>query len=81
MYRITRDARYAERARDEMLALAAMYNWNPSHFLDTAAVTGAMAIGYDWTFETLKDEDRATIRNAIVSARVIWIGRPEGRAQ
>ena len=52
--------------RDEMLAAAGFDDWNPSHFLDVAEMTAAMAIGYDWLFDTLSPDDRATIRDAIV---------------
>ena len=66
LYRLTGDARYAERARREMLAVCAFQDWHPPHFLDTAEMTNAVAIGYDWTYDRLSAEDRATIRNAIV---------------
>jgi hypothetical protein len=29
---LTRDEKYANRAREEMLAAAAFVDWNPSHF-------------------------------------------------
>ncbi len=66
MYRMTGDRRFADRARDEMLAVAAFKDWNPSHFLDVAEMTAAMGIGYDWFFDTLKPDERAHIRTAIV---------------
>lgn len=66
LYRLTGDARYAERARREMLAVAAFGDWHPPHFLDAAEMTNAVAIGYDWIFNTLSPQDRATIETAIV---------------
>src|SRR5688572_21566260 len=66
VYRLTGEARYGERARVEMLACAAFRDWNPSHFLDTAEMTAALGIGYDWFYGGLTDEERATIRGAIV---------------
>jgi hypothetical protein len=66
LYRMDGDKRFADRARDEMLAIARFYDWNPSHFLDTAEMTAAMALGYDWLFDTLSPEDRAIIGAAIV---------------
>ena len=41
-------------------------DWNPSHFLDTAEMTHAFAIGYDWLYPALSPEDRAWMRTAIV---------------
>lgn len=65
-YRLEGDRRYAERAIEEMLAAARFPNWNPSHFLDTAEMTHALAVGYDWLFEVLTTEQRQTIREAIL---------------
>lgn len=66
LYRLDGDKRYAQRAEKEMLAAAAFPDWNPKHFLDTAEMTHALAIGYDWLYDVLSPESRATIRKAIV---------------
>lgn len=66
VYQLTGDKRFLDRAREEMLAAAAFPDWNPSHFLDVAEMTNAMAIGYDWLYNDLADADRQTIRRAIV---------------
>ena len=66
LYRLGGDKRFAERARKEMLTAAAFQDWNPRHFLDVAEMTCALAIGYDWLFDFLSAEDRATIRTAII---------------
>jgi hypothetical protein len=66
LYRLTGEEKYATRCRQEMLAAAAFADWNPSHFLDTAEMTNALAIGYDWIWPALSDADRATIRTAMV---------------
>lgn len=65
-YRMTGDEKYARRAIDEMLAAAAFDDWNPSHFLDTAEMTFALAIGYDWCYPVLSDGEKTVIRNAII---------------
>src|SRR3954469_19635295 len=66
LYRMDGDKRYADRAREEMLSIARFGSWNPDHFLDTAEMTAAVSIGYDWLYDALSPEDRATIRAAIV---------------
>ncbi|GAB4131067.1 heparinase II/III domain-containing protein [Thermopirellula anaerolimosa] len=66
LYRLTGDKKYADRAVVEMRTAAAFPDWNPSHFLDTAEMTHALAIGYDWLYEILSPEDRQAIRTAIV---------------
>lgn len=65
-YRLTGDKAFLERAQKEMLNLAAFPDWNPSHFLDTAEMTAALAIGYDWLFDALPTTARTTIRGAIL---------------
>ncbi len=65
MHRMTGDARYRDRAVREMQAAAEMPDWNPSHFLDTAEMTLALAIGYDWLHGALTAEERALIRTAL----------------
>src|SRR5262249_51536617 len=62
MYRMDGDRRYFDRVRDEMLAVAKFGDWDPAHFLDTAEMTAAMALGYDWLFDALSAPERATIR-------------------
>ncbi len=67
LYRLDRDPRALARAKAEMLAAAAFADWNPSHFLDVAEMTAALAIGYDWLYADLSPEDRLTIRQAIAT--------------
>ena len=66
-YRMTEDDRFFERAKKEMLAAARFSDWNPSHFLDVAEMTMALAIGYDWLYDKLDENTRLTLREAIVS--------------
>lgn len=69
-YHLTENKTYAARAAREMLAAAAFSDWNPSHFLDTAEMTFALAIGYDWLFAQLDEETRAAVREAILTKGV-----------
>lgn len=65
-YRTTNDIKYAERAKKELLAVCSYQDWNPNHFLDVAEMTLAVAIGYDWLYNTLNTTERNEIKNAIV---------------
>ncbi|MFW6169184.1 MAG: heparinase II/III domain-containing protein [Planctomycetota bacterium] len=69
-FHLSGEEKYARRAEKEMLAVAAFEDWNPSHFLDVAEMTFAMAVGYDWLFHELVPENRETIRDAIVGKGV-----------
>jgi len=66
LFRLDGDRRWAERAAAEMRAAAAFVDWNPSHFLDVAEMSHALAIGYDWLHDALPDDARAAIRGALV---------------
>ena len=55
---MTGDKRYALRAQKEMIAAAAFDDWNPSHFLDVAEMTTALAFGYDWLYDELDPQAR-----------------------
>ncbi|MBL7153814.1 MAG: heparinase [Phycisphaerae bacterium] len=65
-YRLAGEKSYLQRAEKEMLAAAAFSDWNPSHFLDVAEMTAALAIGYDWLYGDLSKASRLTIRQAIL---------------
>lgn len=67
LYRLDGDRRWFDRARKEMLAAASFPDWNPSHFLDTAEMSHALGLGYDWLYKDLSPDDRDRIRSAIVS--------------
>lgn len=65
-WRLTDESIFRDRAERELLNVAAFTDWNPSHFLDTAEMTAAVGIGYDWLFSTLSPVTRATLRRAIL---------------
>jgi hypothetical protein len=65
-YRMTGDPAFKKRAQEEMLTAAAFKDWNPSHYLDTAEMTAALAAGYDWLYDDLAPDARKLIRQAIV---------------
>ena len=66
LYRVSRDKAYLDRVVREMRAAADFPDWNPSHFLDTAEMTHALSIGYDWLFDSLTPQQRSWIKEAIV---------------
>ena len=67
MYRITQREPYQRRAMAELRAAANFRDWNPAIFADTAEMTHAFALGYDWLYNALSPEDRGLIRDAIVT--------------
>lgn len=65
-YRWTKDERYAKAAESNLLTVSAFPDWNPPHFLDTAEMSHAVGVGYDWLFDWLNDESKKTIRTALI---------------
>ena len=66
-WRMTGEAAHAERCRRELAAAAAFSDWNPSHFLDVAEMTAAMAIGLDWLGAAIPAAEREAIIEAIAT--------------
>ena len=65
-YWITGEKVFLDRAEKDLLTVAAFADWNPPHFLDTAEMTAAVALGYDWLFDALPAATRATLHQAIL---------------
>lgn len=65
-WRLTGNPAYVERARAELVAVANFADWNPSHFLDVAEMTTAVAIGYDWFYPQLDAATRELLRSALL---------------
>ncbi|MHB1310274.1 MAG: heparinase II/III domain-containing protein [Limisphaerales bacterium] len=66
LHRLDGDRRYVDRLWIELKAAAEFPDWNPRHFLDTAEMTHAFAIGYDWLYDAWTDEQRTLLRTAMV---------------
>lgn len=41
--------------------------WNPSHFLDTAEMTAAFAIAYDWLNDALTSDQKSSIMSSMIT--------------
>lgn len=66
MYQLDDDLKWRDRAWKELQAAANFPDWNPRHFLDTAEMTHAFAVGYDWFHDVWTPEQRATLRTALI---------------
>lgn len=78
--RLTGEARYVDRAIQEMRAVAEVKDWNPSHFLDTAEATLGLAVGFDWLYDHLSAEDRERFEQAIIRKGLSASYDPTGNA-
>ncbi|MCE5248872.1 heparinase II/III-family protein [bacterium] len=65
-WRLTGKEIYARKAEENLLAVCAFKDWNPSHFLDTAEMSHAVGIGYDWLYHYFSEENREKIRQGLI---------------
>ena len=73
-YRWTGNEKYLGPAISNMRTVCAFADWNPSHFLDVAEMTHAVAIGYDWLYGKMDQPTRDQIK-----AQLIKLGLNEGK--
>ncbi|MDP6040752.1 MAG: heparinase II/III family protein [Candidatus Latescibacteria bacterium] len=65
-WRWTGEQKYADNLIENLRAVCAFPDWNPRHFLDTAEMTHAVGVAYDWLYGTLSETDRETMRNGMI---------------
>lgn len=53
VYRINKDSKVLQRIDDEVTAVCNFQDWNPSHYLDVAEMSLAVALAIDWAGEDL----------------------------
>jgi hypothetical protein len=64
-YRFTGDRKYFDATLNNLKAVCAFSDWNPSHFLDVAEMLHGVAIGYDWLYADLSKADREILREGM----------------
>ena len=65
-WRWTGEEKYAEKAVENLLAVCSFKDWNPSHFLDTAEMSHAVGIGFDWLYHYLDTETREKVKAGLI---------------
>lgn len=78
-WRTTGDVRFRDRVIRELDAACALKDWNPSHFLDTAEMSTAVAIGYDWLHPVLGPEQRKRYEDALLDKGLRVVGKVHPR--
>ena len=66
-YCLTDDKKYLKRAESELNTVCNFPDWNPTHYLDVAEMTMAVAIAYDWLFYDLQVSTKSNIRKTILN--------------
>lgn len=66
-FRFTGEQRFLDHATSDLLSVCNFSDWNAGrHFLDAAEMALAVGIGYDWLYDHLSSETRATLADALV---------------
>ncbi|MEM6634163.1 MAG: heparinase II/III family protein [Bacteroidota bacterium] len=66
VYAIDPQPKILERIKEEIRTVCQFSDWNPSHFLDVAEMTLAVAIGLDWTYQDMDEQTRELALTALV---------------
>ncbi|MDD4193514.1 MAG: hypothetical protein PHI28_19425, partial [Mangrovibacterium sp.] len=66
IYRIDKDPAALKRVDQELDAVCNFSDWNPSHYLDVAEMSLAVAIAVDWTANYLPAKTVALAKNALI---------------
>lgn len=70
-YQISGDEKFGKRCLEELKAVCSFENWHPSHFLDPSEMSAAVALGYDWIYDYLSEEDKKFIENALMEKMLL----------
>lgn len=71
LYRVNGNPEFRDRAIREIEAAVAFSDWNPSHFLDVGEMALAVAIGSDWLWQELNEDQRGRILNALKEKAIL----------
>lgn len=66
LYRVEKDPVILKRINEELMAVCGFTDWNPSHFLDVAEMSLAVAIAIDWTGSKLPKTTVALAKKALI---------------
>lgn len=64
-YRLYGEQKYLDAVNNTLLWICNYKDWDPTHFLDTAEMTTAVAIAYDWLFDALPESTRQKVKDSI----------------
>ena len=72
-YRLYGEQRYLHAAEQALLWVCHFPDWDPKHYLDTAEMTTAVAIAYDWLHDALSSETRELIKQCIYQRAIVRV--------
>lgn len=66
VYRVENDPAVLTRIGEELTAVCSFSDWNPSHYLDVAEMSMAVALAVDWAGKGLPDSTVALAKSALI---------------
>ncbi|MDW7693150.1 heparinase II/III family protein [Flammeovirgaceae bacterium SG7u.111] len=66
VYLVEKDKKVLDRINEEVLAVCNFSDWNPSHFLDVAEMSLAVALAIDWTAGELPSSTISLAKKALI---------------
>lgn len=79
VYRIEKDQKYIDRINEEVLAVCGFSDWNPSHYLDVAEMSMAVAFALDWTAGKLPVSTMDLAKEALIEKGIKPSWREDGK--
>lgn len=76
-YRMTGNMKYADAAKAVAMQVCGFTDWNPSHFLDTSEMSLGLSFAYDWLYDTLSEQERKIISNAVYEKLIVASELPQ----
>lgn len=74
-YRIYKDAAYLNAANQSLLWVCNYPDWDPKHYLDTAEMSTAVAIAYDWLYDVLPQATKDRVKNCLYERAITTVLR------
>lgn len=63
--------KYKNKAIEELQNVCAFKDWHPEHYLDTVEMGYSVALGYNWFYEELTEEQKQTIEKALIEKALV----------
>lgn len=74
-YRIYGERKYLDAANEALLWVCNYPDWDPSHYLDTAEMATAVAIAYDWLYDTLPVSTKELVKKCLYERAIVRVLR------
>ena len=71
IYTVDEDDEILSRINDELLAICNFSDWNPSHYLDVAEMSLALALAVDWVGSELPSETVGLVKENLINKGIL----------